>query len=682
MKSLHPLISRKLITAAAVSLAVAVSQPAFAANQQLEFVPDDTLFYFGTGKPVPVADFFAMLPGFFDPQALEDLIPELDDVKGKEEKLTQFTEFLKDPTKFTKKYGIGEDIQFSVYSVGFLPVFRIAGDAEKFKTVLEEIAAAEDNDAELNFEKVSHKGIELLVSPIEDDEDETPKLVAPTAAEIQSAESKLAETKENSDIAAQALEQATANLDTAKKANDASGIAKAANEIATAAGEVSKISADQAKAEKALATLQQKVTDADKQSNAGGKSGAGLIIAAHESDLIFSISSNAYDPELLDQLLGLEKPEKSLDASGKLKKIRKDWGYGDEIAMFFDFTLLADAVTGGDSLAAQQIKTISSQDVEMQAEFQRFAEAPCKDEVRQLASNWPMMVSGNRRFEVGDDIINVESHFAMLLENKALRDTLKLVRGIVPVSQSNSDAMLSLGLGLNVDTTPQFSAQLTEFVSGISYECEPLQGLNKISETDISALSMGAMMFSGMARGVKGISLNIYDTEIDVEAQVPVKNVDAAFAVAAEDPATLVQTLQMLPQMNVLSGLPLDGTAVSLNDLLPVPMPDGVEVFASVKDKSIVLYSGAQATDFAGRLGGSGDEGFVTVSFNAKKFIDKLDAVSEQLPAELREEKELDKITELIGAYPLGKLSYKMDFTDNGIEFESVSEIERPAQNK
>lgn len=679
MKFFRPMISRKLVLASAVSLALAAGQPVLAANQQLEFVPDDTLFYFGTGKPVPVADLFAMVPGFFDPEALEDLIPELDDVKDKDEKIAQITDFLKDPAKFAKQYGIGEDIQFSAYTVGFLPVLRIAGDTEKFKTVLEDLAAKGDDAAEDNkIEKITHKGIEVLVSPMDDDGEKAPKVNVPTAAEIQAAESKLSDIKENGDIAAQALDEATRNLDTAKQANDASGIAKAANEMAAAAGEVSKISAEQADAENALASLRKKVTDSQKQNVAGGKSGAGVIIAADKGDLIFSISSNAYDPQLLDQLLGLEKPQKSIDASGKLKKIRKDWGYGDEIAMFLDFTLVADAITAGDSRAAKQLQLFSAEDAKAQSELRVFAQEPCRSEVRQIAANWPMMVSGNRRFEVNDEIINVDTHFAMLLENKALRDTLKLVRGIVPVSQSSSDAMLSLGLGLNVDTTPQFAAQLTEFVSAVSYECEPLLGLNKINETDISALSMGAMMFSGMARGVKGLSVNVYDTEIDAESDIPVKNVDAAIAIAAEDPATLVQTLQMLPQMNMLSGLPLDGTPVLLNDLLPVPMPDGVEMFAAVKDKSIVFYSGTQASDFAGRLGGNGDEGFFIASFNGKKFVEKLDAVAEQLPEDVRKEEELDKIVEFVKVYPIGQIMYKMDFTDNGIEFESVSEIERP----
>jgi len=673
MKSI-PSISRRLLTAAAVSVALATSQATFASNEQLEFVPDDTLFYLGTGKPVAVEDFFAMLPGFFNAETMEKMIPEFDDLEGREQVFKHIIDFAEDPAKFTKEWGLGDKLQFSVYSVGMIPVFRIAGDAKQFETVLDKF----DAENERKFDKLTHKGVSVRISPLENEEEKPAAMVAPTAAEIQSAESDLATASEESDIASQALQEANDKLDAAKASNDASGIAEAANQIATIAGEVSNLSSKQSAAEKALAMLNQKAADAEKQNLAGSKSGAGMIIAADENDLIFTLSSNAYDPDMLDQLLGLKKPEDSLEASGKLKELRKEWGYGDEMAMFLDFKLLADAITGGDSRAAKQLQEMTASNENMASFFQPFSAEPCKSEVRQLAANWPMMVSGNRRFEVGDETINFDSHFAMLLENESLRDTLKLLRGVVPVSQSNSDAMLSFGLGLDVESAPQLIRQLTELIGSVNYECQPIQMLNKINETDVSSASLGAAMVGGMARGVKGFSVNVYDSEVDVNAPIPVKNLDAAIAVSAEDPAALVQTLQFLPQMNILSELPLDGTAVSLNDLLPIPTPPGVEIFAAVKDKSIVFFSGEKAKDFAGRLGGNGQEGFLFSSLNTEMIIKKINDVVEELPEELRREQKMEPVLGYLDTYPLGNLSYKIDFTDKGIEMESVSEIARP----
>ncbi len=668
------------LLALSVSLALS-SGAAFASNKQVEKVPQDTLFYFGTGKPVAVEDFFSMLPSAFDAATLQDLLPEGSESEGSEEILEKVNDFFKDPTALTEEWGLGDELQFSAYTVGIMPVFRIKADGKQFDAAFEKAVA----DTEKKFEIVTHNGVDIRISPLEDGSDKASAAESgPTAEEIASEkaelEEKLSTVEEENKLATEALEKANSSLDAAKSSNDASGIANAANELAEAAARISDGSTEQSELEAQLAKLNNLADDAKKKLAAGGKAGPGVITAAVDGDLIFAVASNAYDPDVLDQLLGLVEPEDSLEDSDKLKKIRSEWGYGDEMAMFFDFKLIADAVTGGETLAAQQLLKLAASEEEMQEGLAAMSAEPCRSEIRQLAEQMPMMVSGNRRFEVTDETVDYESHFAMILESEPLKNTLKLLRGAVPVSQSGSEAMFSMGLGLNVDTTPQLSAQVTDLVGGISYECELFDGLNKLAQTDISALSMGAMMFSGMARGVKGISFNLYDGDIDTDAPMPVKGIDSAIAIAAEDPAMLVQTLRMLPQMDMLSGLPMDGTPISLNELIPVPVPEDAEFFAAVKDKSIVIYSGEQAEDFANRLGGNGEEGFIFSSINTRKFIEKVSAIVGKLPESMREEKELDSFAGFMEAYPAGNISYKIDFTDKGIELESESLIDRAAK--
>jgi len=157
---------------------------------------------------------------------------------------------------------------------------------------------------------------------------------------------------------------------------------------------------------------------------------------------------------------------------------------------------------------------------------------------------------------------------------------------------------------------------------------------------------------------------------------MPVNNVDAAIAIAADDPATLISTLRVIPQMGMLAELPLDGTPLSLNDVVPVPMPDGVEIFAAVKGKNIVMYSGEKGADFSNRISGEGKEGFFTTNVNTKKLMGMAETMSGDLAAELKEDEAM--IREMIESYPVGTLSYQLDFTDKGIELESVVETERP----
>ena len=674
MKFLRPGATSSLV-AVAVSFAITASQPALASNAQLKVIPDDSLFYFGTGKPVAWEDMLSMLPGGLDAQGLSETISEVGD--GNEEIYGKIQAFFDDPAAFASQWGLGEEVQFSAYTVGVMPVFRITADGEQFESAFQKATA----DSELTFDIISHKGTDVRVVPL-DDEPEDADSDGPSAIELEASrkatEQKLNDLKEKNQAAEQVLQSATARLESAKAANDASGIAQAANQIAEAAAKVSDGTTRQAELEKELSSLNSVLGETQTSQNAVSRSGPGLVTAAVDGELVFAIASDAYDPDVLDQLLGLNDPEVSLADSGKVKKIRSEWSYGDEVAMFVDLKLIADAITGGDSLAARQIQALLADELPgNKAELEAFSVDPCKAEIRQFAENMPMIVSGNRRFEVSDDSLNYDSHFAVVLNNEPLRDTLKLLRGAIPASQSGSEAMLSIGLGLDVDTAPQLSAQLTEIISSINYECEVFEGMNDLAKTDISSLSLGALMFGGMARGVKGISLNIYNGDFVTDAAIPVKGIDGAIAIAAEDPAALLQTLRILPQMNMFSDLPLDGTPLLLNDRIPVPLPEDAEIYAAVKDKNIVLFSGDEAEDFANRLGGNGEEGFIFSTVNTSKLIKKFKQVVAQLPQGSQNSNQLDQVEKFMESYPIGNISYKIDFTDRGIEMESVGQIDR-----
>ena len=671
MKLQRSVKARKLLLPTALSAALAFGQSAHADNRQLEMVPDDTAFYFGTGKPVAVEDLFAMVPNFFKKRG-KIFENAMNSAKSDEQRqfLEQLSAFFDDPAKVTRDWGLGDELHFSAYAVGLQPVFRIEGDSEKFEAAFAKLEAKH----ELEFDKLSYEDIDVRILG----EKHNPgALGAPSKADIEMAETMLEIMRVNTEKVDGEIADLTEVLDKAKADNDASGIASAANKISQLNETKASFEESQTKYKKELADLTQKKADADKLGTIEGKEGPGLIIAADGKDLVFAYGTNAYDPEVLGQLLGTSKPEKSIESSDKVKQIRKEWGYGDEMAMFLDFKLIAEVLTGGDSLAASQLASMMSHNGREDEDLRMLGAEPCKSEITGLAENWPMLVSGNRKFEVSDKGLEADGHMAMLVEHEALLDTLKLLRGSVPVSQSSSDAMVSFGLGLDVDSLPQLSTKITDLIGSVNYTCGPLTALNQITQTDISPLSLGAMMVSGMARGIKGFSINLFDTAIDPDNKfMPVNNVDAAIAIAADDPATLISTLRVIPQMGMLAELPLDGTPLSLNDVVPVPMPDGVEIFTAVKGKNIVMYSGEKGADFSNRISGEGKEGFFTTNVNTKKLMGMAETMSGDLAAELKEDEAM--IREMIESYPVGTLSYQLDFTDKGIELESVVETERP----
>ena len=76
-------------------------------------------------------------------------------------------------------------------------------------------------------------------------------------------------------------------------------------------------------------------------------------------------------------------------------------------------------------------------------------------------------------------------------------------------------------------------------------------------------------------------------------------------------------------------------------------------------------------------MGGSGNEGLLFTTINTEKILDKLNSVVDSLPAELTDDENLNSAMQLMEGYPRGSISYKIDFTDRGIEIESASDITR-----
>ncbi len=411
--------------------------------------------------------------------------------------------------------------------------------------------------------------------------------------------------------------------------------------------------------------------------NSSDDTAPGVIVATSADDLIVSLVSDTANADLVNRVLGITKPEKSIDQSGKLKDIRKKWGYGELYTAFFDFDVVTDILTTESTAAMQDIQALAKGDKQEQlAMLQTMRTEPCKAEIKSLSDNWPMIVMGAREFDVDGDELSYISHAAAEVGHEKLLETLQLTRGVLPASQSSEQPMFSMGLGVSVDRLTQVIGQMTNIIASMSYECPLLSELNKASQSDLSAASMGVVMFGGLARGVEGVSLNIFDLDIDTSGSSdPIKGVDTAVTITAADPQVLVQTLQMMPQLGMLAELPLDGTEISLNSMLPVPMPPGVEFKAAVKEKNIVLFSGGRAADFISRLGSNNEAGFFHTMIDTRKIIDKVTSVMGMLG---QDSDEIDAAMKYLDSYPKGTIDYDLDFTDNGIELEATAVVAVP----
>lgn len=596
-----------LVSSVTFMAALLFAQTATAANQQVKLVPHDTIFYAGTGDPIAVEDIAATSLSATNPELAEKIFPKQEGIDGAQSAIFSFlADYTSDPVAAFEKWGLGDELQFSIFTVGVLPALRLTADAEKFEAAM--LEASSDSPARVKL--IEHKGIDV----------------------------KLFLSDDNS------AENTTANQDS-----------------------------------------QTGTPETDEEP--GADENAGLVFADADGDVVIALAFDAEDPDYLDQLLGLNDSGQSLEESGKLKQIRDDWNYGDKgVAMYHDYKIFADILTGvsDNSLAAAQVENFAKLDSEIAEKVEQLSSDICKAEITQLASIWPILVGGTRHFEVDDENIQIDAHMAMVTEHQPLLDLFSLMGGFVPQLDPDGNAMLSMGLGIDIDKTPELISQLTGMLGGLNYQCPALQRVNALAQNDLSSAAMGSAMISGMARGIKGISVSIFDSENDdadsTAGSMPYADVleNAAIAIAADDPQTLLSTLSVLPQLESLSNLPMDGTPVPMSQIAPIPLPLNNEVFAAVKDKAIVFYSGDEAQAVSEKLSGIGEEAFFVSRFNMRYFFDNMADTFEQISAQQGQDENLEDVVTLLESYPDGDLFYSIDFTEKGIEIESKFKSTRP----
>ncbi len=400
-----------------------------------------------------------------------------------------------------------------------------------------------------------------------------------------------------------------------------------------------------------------------------------ILVGTDKQDAVIGVLLDASDLAMADKIAGFSKPEQSIKASGKLEQLRAKWDYGDDFLSFVDARQIADTLTNADSESGKQLNSLLATDPSAAASVAELRTPVCQQEINGIADVWPMLVAGYRDLEIGKKRINGSSHMAVEINHQQLVDTLQLFGGLIPGLGSNADAMLSVGLGLDVNKLSQGFGQLSQLTSSISFQCEALQGLNGLGGEALGGASMGVVMFSGMARGIRGISASIFDIDLDVEqlktGQPGLEKADIAIAISADDPGALLQTLQMMPQMSGLGGIPLDGSSVALSEIAPLPLPPELDAEVAIKGKNVVLYRGEQASKFTTALqaGAKGqDDLLFNLMIDTKSAIGKVQTILDGMDIDTSD-KDTKMLMDMMNSYPLGVMDLTFDFTSNGVEY-------------
>lgn len=403
-----------------------------------------------------------------------------------------------------------------------------------------------------------------------------------------------------------------------------------------------------------------------------------LLFAQKDGILTMTLSTSLTEPEIIELAMGLKKAPQSLADSGMLPEIIKTHGFMDDGVSFVNHVEIVKAITSADSnLLSKQLTKMFAADAEPGAEdpLAEIRTPECRSELSAIAANWPRTVMGLTEFSVSDQESQMTAEVVVESKNQVILGALQKMRGFIPTQLSDiNSTIFSMGLGLDVNELAPSLTAVWEDLQQPQLTCAPLSEL----QTQLSQQSPAMLgMFTGMANGVKGVSLSLLDYKMNSQAQdAQLESLDALVSVSAENPAMLFNMVKPFAPMLANVQLAENGDAVDLSEAFMLPPELGVKPMLAIKGKHLVLYSGDKGLALADKLAGEAltAKGMYSMSADYGKMftpaLTLLEMSGEPIPPELESLKDYNM-----------RVKMTFDVTPKGIVFGS-SANSKAGENK
>lgn len=386
-----------------------------------------------------------------------------------------------------------------------------------------------------------------------------------------------------------------------------------------------------------------------------------LVVASHDGWVTITVASLNGDNEHLKVALNREKPAKALNQTSILQDMTDKYGFDGTQLGYIDHRFVVDRFT-----SAEPIGFVAENDWKELAEIQTPA---CRAEFADIAKAWPRTVMGTSKFSVTDAEYSAESLTIIESSNKTTNDSLMNLRGFIPAHVGGAaNQVISLALGLNANKTLAALSALWTEATSVKYECVPLADLqNELMQANPASIGL----FVGMAQGIMGLSATIYEIDVNMPMAKPqFKALDALISLASANPAGQLQTASMmLPMLRGLN-VPVDGTAVVLNDVLPEVNMVGGKTFAAISGKHLNVFKGDEAAKASVALKDEAIDvnGFFELYMHYGKFFKALVEAMEG-----NDDPAVEQFKTLSDSNM--KLRMALDFTENGIEIVTDTDV-------
>lgn len=327
-----------------------------------------------------------------------------------------------------------------------------------------------------------------------------------------------------------------------------------------------------------------------------------LLFAQKDGILTITFTSSLTEPELLEMAFGLKKAPQSLAASGILEDIIKTHGFMDDSISFINHVEIVKALTSADSnLLSKQLTQLFANEGAGEDPLAEIRTPECRAELSAIAANWPRTVAGLTEFSVTEKESHMAASFVVETKNQPILAALQKMRGFIPTHLANIDSTIfSMGLGFDVnEVTPSLTA-IWDDLQKPQLTCASLAEL----QAELSQQSPAMLgMFTGMANGVKGMSISLLDYKMGKQESEPtLESLDALISLSAENPAMLFNMVKPFAPMLAEVQLADNGDATDLSPLLMLPPELGVKPMLAIKGQHLVVYSGDKGLALANQL--------------------------------------------------------------------------------
>lgn len=388
----------------------------------------------------------------------------------------------------------------------------------------------------------------------------------------------------------------------------------------------------------------------------------GGIVAIVDRHLVASMLPAQATPQVVRQVLGLDRPARSIADSGALQALNAEYGYTPYFSGYIDTARLLAATTGPSS-------ALDSAFLERLGVSKPALDEACRGEWQALAASWPRFALGYRRFDRG----GLEMHGVLEARADIAAELMKLRAPMPGLTAVGDQALLHAGVALRVGAVPEVVGHFADQVAAAPWRCESLTPMNEAfakAQRDVANPAI-------YATAPVAYALHAVLNRIDLGADASNPSIGGLLAIGSDNPAALLAMARtVMPEVANLK-LADDGTPQPLPTPAGVPLTDPVHIAMRGRALGLSIGAGEEAGLAAFLVVDEREQPLVAAGLSAagaRLFGEQVGRMMREqaaaAPAEQREQLEREAaMMEAMYAKGMGASEFRLDLSSRGVEW-------------